>query len=41
MVMSAKKERLFANMRDFIADTEAESGELSEAELETARQYFE
>ncbi len=34
------KERRFANMRDFIADTEAKSGELTEAELEVARQYF-
>ena len=36
----ARKERLFANMRDFIAETEAESGQLTEAELEVARQYF-
>ncbi len=34
------KERLFANMRSFIADTEAESGELTKAELQVARKYF-
>jgi len=40
LAVLARRERLFANMRSFIADTEAESGELTDEELETARRYF-
>ncbi len=40
LAVLAKRERLFTNMREFVADTEAESGKLTEAELEAARQYF-
>ncbi len=36
----AKKERLLANMRSFVADTEADSGPLTEDELSRARAYF-
>ncbi|MGI9016945.1 MAG: hypothetical protein ACR2HR_07565 [Euzebya sp.] len=36
----AKRERLFANMREFVTDTEAQSGSLTEVELEQARSYF-
>lgn len=40
LAVLAKKERLFANMRAFVAQTEAESGELTEAEIDAARRYF-
>lgn len=36
----AKRERLFASMRAFVAETEAESGPLTEQELTVARGYF-
>ncbi|MCP3935468.1 MAG: hypothetical protein GY708_08865 [Actinomycetia bacterium] len=36
----AERERRFAAMRDFIAETEADSGDLTETELETARELF-
>jgi len=36
----AHRERLRDRMRSFVAEVEGESGDLSEAELETARKYF-
>ena len=36
----AHRERLRDRMRSFVAEVEAESGDLTEAELETARKYF-
>lgn len=36
----AKRERLAASMREFVADTVAESGPLTDEELEQARSYF-
>ncbi len=36
----AERERRFAAMREFIADTEIDSGELTESELEAARDLF-
>ena len=36
----AQRERLRDRMRTFVADVEAESGKLTEAELEAARKYF-
>ncbi len=36
----AKRERLFANMRAFITETEAEGDALTEEELADARRYF-
>lgn len=40
LAVLAKRERLLANMRLFIAETEADSGDLTDDELEAARQYF-
>lgn len=40
LAVLAKRERLLANTRSFIAETEADSGDLTDDELEEARQYF-
>jgi len=36
----ARRERLLENMRIFVAETEADSGALTEQELDAARQLF-
>ena len=36
----ARRERLLAEMRTFVAETEAATGPLTEAELAEARSYF-
>lgn len=40
LAVLAHRERLRDRMRSFVAEVEAESGDLTEAELETARKYF-
>ncbi len=40
LVQLARRERLNAAMRDFVAATEAEGGPLTEAEMTAARSYF-
>ncbi len=40
LAVLAHRERLRDRMRSFVAEVESESGDLTEAELETARKYF-
>lgn len=40
LAVLARKERLLTNMRSFIAETETDSGPMTEDELSRARAYF-